>query len=320
VAIEVDPRVTTREQIELLANLGFNRISMGVQDFDPQVQAAVNRNQSEAETRQLYDVCREVGLGSINLDLIYGLPYQTPASFQRTIESVIEMRPERIAIYSYAFVPWLKAHQKRMEVEKLPDPEAKLRLFCIARELLMSVGYVQIGMDHFAKREDELARAALNGTLHRNFMGYTVKMGTDMVGVGVSSIGDVRASFAQNVKKLSTYYSALDEGRFPVERGYVLNQDDVIRREVIMRLMCNFYLDRGEIENRFKIDFGSYFATELAELAEEDGPVSHGFLKLGADHLEVVGDGRLFIRNICMVFDRYLRTKKPGQKMFSRTV
>ena len=320
VAIEVDPRVTTREQIELLAKLGFNRISMGVQDFDPQVQAAVNRNQSEAETRRLYDVCREFGLGSINLDLIYGLPYQTPASFQRTIESVIEMRPERIAIYSYAFVPWLKAHQKRMEVEKLPDPEAKLRLFCIARELLMSVGYVQIGMDHFALPEDELALAVSKRRLHRNFMGYTVKMGTDMVGVGVSSIGDVRASFAQNVKKLSTYYSALDEGRFPIERGYVLNQDDVIRREVIMRLMCNFYLDRGEIEDRFKIDFASYFATELAELAEDDGPVSHGFLKMSADHLEVVGDGRLFIRNIGMVFDRYLRTKKPGQNMFSRTV
>lgn len=320
VAIEVDPRVTTREQIELLANLGFNRISMGVQDFDPQVQAAVNRNQSEAETKELYEVCRELGLASINLDLIYGLPYQTPASFQRTIESVIDMRPERIAIYSYAFVPWLKAHQKRMEVEKLPDPETKLRLFCIARELLMSAGYVQIGMDHFALPEDELARALSKHRLHRNFMGYTVKMGTDMVGVGVSSIGDVRASFAQNVKKLSTYYAAIDEGRFPIERGYVLNQDDVIRREVIMRLMCNFYLDLGEIESRFEIDFASYFATELAELAEDDGPVSHGFLKMEADHLEVVGDGRLFIRNICMVFDRYLRTKKPGQRMFSRTV
>jgi oxygen-independent coproporphyrinogen-3 oxidase len=320
VAIEVDPRVTTREQIELLARLGFNRISMGVQDFDPQVQAAVNRDQSEAETRRLYEVCRENGLESINLDLIYGLPYQTPTSFQRTIESVIDMRPERIAIYSYAFVPWLKAHQKRMDVEKLPDPETKLRLFCIARELLMGAGYVQIGMDHFALPEDELALALGKRRLHRNFMGYTVKMGTDMVGVGVSSIGDVRASFAQNVKKLSTYYAALDDGRFPVERGYLLSQDDLLRREVITRLMCNFFLDRGEVERQFKIEFGSYFATELSELAEQDGPVDHGFLKMDDDHLQVVGDGRLFIRNICMVFDRYLRTKKPGQKMFSRTV
>jgi len=320
VAIEVDPRVTTREQIELLAKLGFNRISMGVQDFDPQVQAAVNRNQSEDETRRLYEVCREVGLASINLDLIYGLPYQTPTSFQKTIESVIDMRPERIAIYSYAYVPWLKAHQKRMEIDRLPDPQTKLRLFCIAREQLLLAGYVQIGMDHFALPEDELALALSKRRLHRNFMGYTVKMGTDMVGVGVSSIGDVRASFAQNVKKLSTYYSALDEGRFPIERGYVLDEDDVIRREVITRLMCNFYLDRGEIESRFDIEFASYFAVELAELVEEDGPVGHGFLKIEDDHLEVIGDGRLFIRNICMVFDRHLRTKKPGQKMFSRTV
>jgi oxygen-independent coproporphyrinogen-3 oxidase len=320
VAIEVDPRVTSREQVELLATLGFNRISMGVQDFDPQVQAAVNRNQTEDETRRLYEVCRELGLGSINLDLIYGLPFQTPSSFQRTIESVIDMRPERIAIYSYAYVPWLKAHQKRMEVDRLPDPETKLRLFCIARELLLASGYVQIGMDHFALPDDELALALSKRRLHRNFMGYTVKMGSDMVGVGVSSIGDVRSSFAQNVKKLSTYYAALDEGRFPIERGYLLNDDDVIRREVITRLMCNFYLDCREIESRFGIDFESYFATELAELADDDGPVAHGFLEIGPGHLEVVGDGRLFIRNICMVFDRYLRNKKPGEKMFSRTV
>jgi oxygen-independent coproporphyrinogen-3 oxidase len=320
VAIEVDPRVTTSEQIGLLKELGFNRISMGVQDFDPAVQKAVNRNQTERETRRLYDVCRELGFLSINLDLIYGLPLQTPDSFQKTIESVAEMRPDRIAIYSYAYVPWLKAHQKRIEVEDLPAPEVKLRLFCIARELLLAAGYVQIGMDHFALPDDELAGAMSRRRLHRNFMGYTVKMGSDMVGVGVSSIGDVRGSFAQNVKKLSTYYRALDQDLFPIERGYLLSSDDLIRREVITRLMCNFYLDRGEIERLFHIDFADYFATELAELSEQDGPVTHGFLKIEPDHLEVVGDGRLFIRNIGMVFDAYLRQKKPGERMFSRTV
>jgi oxygen-independent coproporphyrinogen-3 oxidase len=175
-------------------------------------------------------------------------------------------------------------------------------------------------MDHFALPDDELALALSKRRLHRNFMGYTVKMGSDMVGVGVSSIGDVRASFAQNVKKLSTYYRALDEGRFPIERGYVLDSDDIIRREVITRLMCNFYLDRREIEAGFDIEFDKYFATELAELAERQGPVDHGFLLIDRDRIEVVGDGRLFVRNICMVFDRHLRQKKPGERMFSRTV
>jgi oxygen-independent coproporphyrinogen-3 oxidase len=320
VAIEIDPRVTSREQMDLLKEMGFNRLSMGVQDFDDRVQDAVNRNQTEDETRRLYETCREMGFESINLDLIYGLPLQTPESFQRTIESVIDMRPDRLAIYSYAFVPWLKQHQKRMEEEQLPDPQVKLRLFCIARELLLGAGYVQIGMDHFALPKDELAQAMGKRRLHRNFMGYTVRMGSDMVGVGVSSIGDVRGAFAQNHKKLSTYYAALDEGRFPVERGYLLSRDDRIRREVISRLMCNFYLDRSEIERAFDIDFGDYFAEELKELAEKDGPVDHGFLRIARDHLEVLGDGRLFVRNICMVFDAYMRKKKPGERMFSRTV
>jgi len=319
-AIEIDPRVTTREQILLLQRLGFNRLSMGVQDFDPTVQAAVNRNQTEAETRRLYDACRDLGFDSINLDLIYGLPHQTPSTFAHTIASVIDMRPDRLAIYSYAFVPWLKAHQKRMELDALPQPETKLRLFCIAREMLLGAGYVQIGMDHFALPDDELAQALGERRLHRNFMGYTVKMGADMVGVGVSAIGDVRGSFAQNHKKLSTYYAALSAGRFPIERGYLLDDDDRIRREVITRLMCNFFVDRRGVERQFGIDFGSYFARELDELQAADGPVSHGFLRVEPDHLEVVGDGRLFVRNVCMVFDSHLRRKQPGERVFSRTV
>lgn len=319
VAIEVDPRVTTRAQMELLRELGFNRISMGVQDFTPEVQAAIDRNQTEGQTRELYAQTRELGFHSINLDLIYGLPLQTPEAFEKNLQVVLELRPERVALYSYAYVPWVKSNQKRIAVEELPSPEVKLQLFVLARSMFLEAGYVQIGMDHFALPEDELATAMARKKLHRNFMGYTVRMGTDMVGVGVSSIGDLRGSFAQNVKKLPAYYQAVAEGRFPIERGYLLDQDDRIRREVITRLMCNFHLDRGEIENTFGIDFARYFAPELEELARRDGPVEHGFLEIHADRLEVVGQGRLFIRNICMTFDRYLKSK--GDKpLFSRTV
>jgi oxygen-independent coproporphyrinogen-3 oxidase len=320
VAIEVDPRVTTFEQLQLLGRLGFNRISMGVQDFTPQVQAAVDRNQTEDETRRLYDDCRRLGFHSVNLDLIYGLPRQTPETFARSMETVIDLRPDRIAVYSYAFVPWLKAHQKRIDAEAVPDPPTKLRLFCIAREMLLQAGYRQIGMDHFALDDDELVLAMRDGRLHRNFMGYTVKRGGDMVGLGVSAIGDVRASLVQSVKKLSTYRRTIDQGRFPVERGIRLDRDDLIRREVITRLMCNFRLDPADVEARFEIDFADYFAAELEALRRPDGPVEHGFLEIEPDRLEVVGHGPLFIRNICMVFDRYLRGDEPGKRVFSRTV
>lgn len=320
VAIETDPRVTSHAQMDLLKSLGFNRISMGVQDFTPEVQEAINRNQTERETRDHYDYCRKLGFHSINLDLIYGLPLQTPQAFDRNMDIVLGMRPDRVAVYSYAYVPWIKANQKKIDASRLPTPEEKLRLFCIARERFLDAGYVQIGMDHFALPDDELAQAVRKRRLFRNFMGYTVKMGTDMVGVGVSSIGDVRGSFAQNVKKLPTYYQALEAGRFPIERGYRLDRDDLIRREVITRIMCNFYLDRREVEEQFGIEFGSYFATELAELGAADGPVGHGFLEIDPDHLEVVANGRLFVRNIAMVFDRYLRTKRSDKPMFSRTV
>jgi oxygen-independent coproporphyrinogen-3 oxidase len=320
VAIETDPRVSTHEQMDLLKTLGFNRISMGVQDFTPAVQEAINRNQTECQTRDHYDHCRKLGFHSINIDLIYGLPLQTPEAFDRNMDVLLEMRPDRVAVYSYAYVPWIKANQKRIDTSQLPGPEAKLRLFCIARERFLSAGYVEIGMDHFALPDDELATAVRNRRLFRNFMGYTVKMGSDMIGAGVSSIGDVRGAFAQNVKKLSTYYEAIDAGKFPVERGYRLDRDDLIRRDVITRIMCNFYLDRAEVERSFGIDFGSYFATELAELAAPDGPVDHGFLEIHPDRLDVVGLGRLFVRNIAMAFDRYLRTKKSDKPVFSRTV
>jgi oxygen-independent coproporphyrinogen-3 oxidase len=320
VAIEVDPRVTTFEQARLLEQLGFNRISMGVQDFTPEVQAAVDRNQTEEQTRQLYDECRRLGFHSINLDLIYGLPLQTPQTFARNMEVVIDLRPDRIAVYSYAFVPWMKAHQKRIDTETLPDAATKLRLFCIAREMLLEAGYRQIGMDHFALPDDEMVVAMRERRLHRNFMGYTVKRGGDMLGLGTSAIGDVQGALAQNVKKLTTYRQAIEDGRFPIERGVRLDGDDLVRREVITRLMCNLHLDQAEIETRFGISFPDYFAEELDELRRPEGPVEHGFLEIAAGHLKVVGQGSLFIRNICMVFDRYLRKDGPDKPVFSRTV
>jgi oxygen-independent coproporphyrinogen-3 oxidase len=320
VAIEVDPRVTTREQIDLLRSLGFNRLSMGVQDFDPDVQAAVDRNQTERQTRSLYDLGRARGFASINLDLIYGLPLQDLEKFARTVEVVIAMRPDRVALYSYAHVPWIKAQQKWIDPKTLPSPEVKLQLFVEARERFLAAGFVEIGMDHFALPGDELAEARGKRRLHRNFMGYTVKMGSDMVAVGVSGIGDVRGAFVQNEKKLSRYYEALDAGRFAVERGYALDRDDAIRRETITRLMCNLWLDTRAIEREFGIHFASYFAPELAALTAKDGPVEEGFVAIEPDHIEVVGLGRFFVRNVAMTFDRYLSSRTADKPNFSRTV
>ncbi|MDM7916804.1 MAG: oxygen-independent coproporphyrinogen III oxidase, partial [Candidatus Eisenbacteria bacterium] len=255
VAIEVDPKVTTNEQIDTLLDLGFNRLSLGVQDFTPEVQAAVNRNQTEEETRRLYEYARSVGFHSINFDLIYGLPRQTPPTFACNLETVIAMRPDRVAVYSFAYVPWIKGNQKTIDTAELPSPELKMELFCLAREAFLAAGYRPVGMDHFALPADELSLAIEKRTLHRNFMGYTVKQAPDMIGLGVSSIGDVSGAYAQNVKKLSQYYPALDAGRFPIERGYRLSPDDLIRRYVITQIMCNFYLEKSAAEERFAIDF-----------------------------------------------------------------
>jgi oxygen-independent coproporphyrinogen-3 oxidase len=319
-AIEIDPRVTTREQLERLRALGFNRLSMGVQDFTPEVQEAINRRQSERMTRDLYDHARALGFESINLDLVYGLPRQRPDTFRATLAGIAAMRPDRIAVYSYAHVPWLRPHQKAIDESTLPDAEAKFELFGAAIESFLNAGYEQIGMDHFALRGDELAVAARSRRLHRNFMGYTTRPASDMIGVGVSSIGDVRGAFAQNEKKLPRYYEALDAGRFPIERGYALDPDDLVRRHVITELMCNFHLSRPDVERRFGLDFDAYFAPEIAELSATDGPVADGFLTIGPEALDVTPRGRLFVRNICMAFDRYLPAHQRGRPVFSRTI
>jgi oxygen-independent coproporphyrinogen III oxidase len=319
VAIEVDPRVTSVEQLSLLRDLGFNRLSLGVQDFTPAVQEAVNRIQSESLTRTLFDAARDLGFESINVDLIYGLPLQTRDSFGKTADAVVAMRPDRVAVYSYAHVPWIRGHQKYLNPDYLPTAERKIELFVEAMERFRAAGYEQIGMDHFALPTDELAIASAAGRLHRNFMGYTTRPAPDMLAAGVSGIGDVGGAFAQNTKKLSEYYSAIDAGRFPIERGYRLDADDHIRRFVITNLMCNFRVVTSEVESRFPIEFAKYFAHELAEL--DESAVADGFVTIDDAAITVTPLGRLFVRNIAMVFDRHLRARATSAiPVFSRTV
>jgi oxygen-independent coproporphyrinogen-3 oxidase len=318
-AIEVDPRVTTREQLTLLRKLGFNRLSFGIQDFTEAVQDAIRRRQPLDQTRALYWFARETGFDSINFDLVYGLPRQTVDTFRRTLDSVTDMLPDRIAVYSYAHVPWLRPNQKVIDTGDLPDPTAKRALLGSAVDTFVRSGYVPIGMDHFALPDDDLAIAAQQRGLHRNFMGYTTRPATDSVAVGISAIGDVQGAFAQNHKTLARYYQAIDAGIFPIERGYALSDDDTLRRHVITELMCNFHVSRKAVEQRFGIDFGAYFAKELATLGAADGPIVDGLLDVDDASLTVTPRGRLFVRNVCMAFDRYLGTH-DGRPVFSRTI
>ncbi len=320
VAIEVDPRVTSNEQLDVLRRLGFNRVSLGVQDLDPVVQQAVNRIQGEDLTRALFEKARALGFQSINVDLIYGLPFQTAERFARTVAAVVAMRPDRLAVYSYAHVPWIRGNQRRIDPADLPPPALKLELFLAATEAFLAAGYRPIGMDHFALPGDELAVAADAGRLHRNFMGYTTRPASDMVSAGVSAIGDVGGAFAQNTKKLSTYYATLDRERFPIERGYPLDADDHVRRFVITEIMCNLRLEVADVEKRFGIDFASYFEAEVRELRAADGPVADGLVEVGDDLLQMTPRGRLLVRNVCMTFDRHLRARAADRPVFSRTV
>ncbi len=320
--IEIDPRVTTFAHLDLLRSLGFNRLSMGVQDFDARVQEAINRIQSYEQTRSLIAHARALGFASINVDLIYGLPHQTQDTFASTLNQVLTLRPDRVAAYSFAFLPWMSAHMKEIDRAALPPAETKLSLLAATVDAFTGAGYRQIGMDHFALPSDELARAVETHTLHRNFMGYTVKATTDLVAIGVSAIGDVQGAFVQNTKKLPHYYEAVASGRFPVDKGYELSADDEIRRYVITELMCNFRLEVDEVERRFGIEFAGYFSAELATLTE--GPASaaaDGLVTVRPRRIDVEPVGRMFVRNICMVFDKYLAMRTSGPKpVFSRTV
>jgi oxygen-independent coproporphyrinogen-3 oxidase len=320
-SLEADPRVTTGAHITTLRGLGFNRLSLGVQDFAIEVQEAVHRIQSAELTQALVNRARAVGFESVNLDLIFGLPYQTLEGFRRTLDQVLRIRPDRLAVYSFAFVPWIKGHMKRIPREVLPSPSAKLDLLALAIETLTAAGYRQIGMDHFALPEDDLARAAEQGTLCRNFMGYAVRAAPDLAGLGASAIGEVAGAFAQNTKKLSAYAAAVETGHLPIERGYVLSADDLCRKAVITRLMCAFQVDLPAFADRFGIRFIEYFADEVAALRREDGPIAEGLVELNDTTLRLTRLGRPFVRTICMTFDRYLPRRSDGpQPVFSRAI
>jgi oxygen-independent coproporphyrinogen III oxidase len=303
-AIEVDPRATEPGTLELLGELGFNRVSIGVQDFDPAVQKAVHRIQSEELTRRTIAEARASGFRSVNLDLIYGLPKQTLDSFNRTLDKVIALDPDRIALYSYAHLPKTFLPQRRIADADLPSAEQKLQIMTLAIGRLTRAGYVYIGMDHFARPDDELAIAQSQGRLQRNFQGYSTYPDSDLIGLGVSAIGRVGPTYYQNRKELIRYYADLDQDRLPVARGMELTSDDLLRRAVIQALACHFKLSIESVEVAYLVDFKSYFAPELRELRslQEDGLV-----EVTPEWITVTPKGRLLVRAVCMVFDRYLR-------------
>jgi oxygen-independent coproporphyrinogen-3 oxidase len=318
IAVEVDPRVTTREHLDTLVSVGFNRLSLGVQDLTPEVQRTITRNQDLEQTRLLVEEARAAGFTEgINIDLIYGLPRQRLETFERSLGQAIDLGPDRVAVYSFAYVPWIRGHQKKLDKADLPSPDLKFRLYLAATERFLDAGYEPIGMDHFALPGDELARAARERRLHRNFMGYTVQPASDMLAFGVSGIGDVQGGYFQNEKKLSTYYAALDAGQLPVSKGYLLDDDDRVRRYVITQLMCNFRVDKSEVRERFGVEFDSYFERSLERLGE---PLDAGLVELSNGRVAVTPQGRLFVRNVCMAFDRYLDAKSAEKPVFSRTV
>ena len=317
VGVEIDPRGLTFEHMQAFREMGFNRISMGVQDFDPKVQKAVNRIQPEDITRQAVEWSRKLGFKSINIDLIYGLPFQTVESFEKTLDKIIDISPNRLAVFNFAYVPWLKPHQRVIKKETLPQPEVKLQILKMTIEKLTSAGYVYIGMDHFAKPDDELAVAQKAKTLYRNFQGYSTRAGADLYAFGMSSISQFQNMYAQNFKDLKTYYEKLDNNIFPTAVGYKMNQDDVIRRHVIMRLMCDMELTKSEVENKFNIDFDNYFSDSMRKLQEF---IDDGLVEINDDKIVVTPVGRLVIRNIAMCFDAYIDKMMREKPIFSRTV
>lgn len=316
VSIEVDPRKVDAQMVGFLGSLGFNRISVGIQDFDPAVQLAVNRVQSEAETRAVIDAARARGFTSVNVDLIYGLPRQTTAGFSATLDKVIDAAPDRVALYSYAHVPHLFKPQRRINEAELPSPEAKLAILALAIEKLGAAGYVYIGMDHFAKPGDELAVAQRERKLHRNFQGYSTKPDCDLLAFGISAIGKVGTVYVQNVKTLDEYYDRLDAHALPVMRGVELDADDVLRRDVIQKLMCDFELDLVAVGAQYGIRYGEYFGAELLALVPL---LADGLLEVSSDMIKVTPRGRLLVRSIAMVFDRHLREARERSR-YSRVI
>jgi oxygen-independent coproporphyrinogen-3 oxidase len=314
-SVEIDPRRLTFDHIAALREAGMNRVSVGVQDFDPQVQAAVNRIQPFEQTREVVDWIRAAGFHSLSIDLIYGLPFQTADSFRKTLDLTLSLKPDRLALFSYAHVPWIKPAQRILKAETMPTAEMKFAILKLGVETLTREGYAYIGMDHFAKRGDELEIAQREGKLQRNFQGYSTRAGTDIHGFGVSSISQTQDIYWQNEKDLSRYYARLDEDKLPIANGYVLTREDQIRREVIMRLMCDMKLDFASMSASLGFDFANYFKRELSALQalEADGLVHS--LPSGFDVTDL---GRLLIRNVAMCFDGYLASKAEG--VYSRTI
>ena len=315
-SIEIDPREADAQSVALLRRLGFNRMSLGVQDFEPQVQQAVNRIQTEAETLAVLEAARAEGFRSISIDLIYGLPFQSVAGFTRTLDKVLAFSPDRLSVFNYAHLPQRFKPQRRIDADQLPPPQTKLDILQATGERLAAAGYVYIGMDHFAKPDDELARAQREGTLYRNFQGYSTHADCDLIGLGVTSIGKVDNSYAQNRRELAEYYADIDAGRLPVFRGIELSRDDEIRRDTITKLICNFSLTYAEVAARWGIDFGAYFAADLSRVRPME---ADGLLEMDAQGIRVLPRGRLLIRNICMAFDAY-RNGPEAQGGFSKVI
>ena len=313
-SIEIDPREVSPTTLRTLREIGFNRLSLGLQDLDERVQVAVNRVQSAELTFGVMQQARELDFKSVSLDLIYGLPHQSWMSFEKTLDEVIEARPDRLSVFNYAHMPTRFKPQRRINEADLPSAADKLEIMHKAGEKLQAAGYVFIGMDHFALPGDELALAQEEGHLHRNFQGYTTHAHCDLLAFGVSSIGNVGNTFSQNVKTLDEYYAAIEKNTLPIERGLVLNRDDVIRQDVITQLICQFALNFNQIDQAWRIQSSDYFAHELIALEQMQ---KDGLLVLSEDGLQVTQPGRLLIRNICMVFDRYL---PEAQHRFSRAI
>ncbi len=314
-SIEIDPRFLSQEQLKVLIDGGINRISFGVQDFNYDTQKAVNRIQSYDLTKNVVDMARNYGINSINIDLIYGLPYQNFETFQKTLDEVLTLNPDRLAVFNYAHVPWMKKSMRKIDETTLPAPSEKLKILKYTIDFFENNGYKMVGMDHFAKPEDELFKALENGTLHRNFQGYTTKGGADLIGIGVTSIGEVEDAYIQNYKDLKNYEKALDEGKLPTFRGIILNEEDKIRKKIIMEMMANFSFDIKRFEEETKINFFDKFKDELQELQEF---VDEGLVTINDNKIEVSKTGSMLIRNIVLPFDEYY--KKMKEKRFSKTV
>jgi oxygen-independent coproporphyrinogen-3 oxidase len=315
-SLEIDPRTVSLDRIALLRSLGFNRLSMGIQDFDARVQKAVNRLQSEQQTFETIEKARSEGFHSISVDLIYGLPHQSEATFTVTLDKIIAMDPDRISIYNYAHLPQRFKTQKQINEADLPSPEEKLKILELCIVKLTAAGYVYIGMDHFAKPEDELALALENGSLHRNFQGYSTHADCDMIAMGITAISQIGTSYSQNYRTPDEYYASIDQGRIPVCLGLHINQDDLIRKKVIMSLICQFKLNMKDVSSEFNINFGDYFAAELVDIQPM---IEDGLLSRSDNEIRVSSEGRLLIRNICMIFDGHMKSPDLKTK-FSKVI